>query len=251
MAKGASIKFKTFNESVLKLLELINLQTELKKHDSIILKINLFKDESIKSTNTEFAESVLRFCLAYKSPTAQVFIAEGAEGIDTQELFESKGYKVLAEKYGIGLIDLNNSETEEIAKKNFQSFDVIHYPSILKNSFVISIPSLSQTPETLITGIFSSFLGAFPSKYYRGFFAKDKSKMRKHPIKYAIHDIIQCKMPDFAVVDASDKGIILAGIPLEIEKQSAKLEGFEWNHLPYLKMLNETLEQDEDNSETF
>ena len=45
-------------------------------------------------------------------------------------------------------------------------------------------------------------------------------------------------MPDFAIIDASRQGVILAGLPLEMDKQSAKLLGKEWKSVPYLNLLD-------------
>ena len=237
MAKGASIQFKSYQETVPKLLGLMKLQTELKKYDKIVLKPTL-SNPSEKSTPKEFTEAVLRFVLEHKNPVTEVFIAEGADGIETEDLFQELGYRNLAERYGVSLIDLNNTETEEIALPNFLKFSEISYPSILKNSFLISIPKLAEDEETEISASLSGMLGAFPASQYSGFFSKGKNKIRKWPIKYSIHDILRCKAPDFAIIDASSHGLILAGLPFEIDKQSAKLLGKDWKAVSYLNLLN-------------
>ena len=41
MAKGVSIKFRSYSETVPRLLDLINLKKELKKHSKIVLKPHL------------------------------------------------------------------------------------------------------------------------------------------------------------------------------------------------------------------
>lgn len=243
MVKGASIKFESYEVTVPKLLDVLKLQNELKKYDKIVLKPNL-TNPSEDSSPAEFVESVLKFCLEHKNPVAEVFIAEGAEEDDTIELFDSLGYQKLAEKYGIGLIDLNNTETDEIQNDDFLKFSTIHYPQILSESFVISIPKLTENPETEITSSLSSMLGAFPSNHYSGFFSQGKSKIRKWPIKYSIHDILTCKLPDFTVVDSSEFGSILAGLPLEIDKQSAKLLGKEWKEVPYLRLIEQSFSEE-------
>ena len=212
---------------------------ELKKYDKIVLKPFLSNDAE-KSTPAIFVEAVLRYCLANKNPVADIFIAEGAENDDTLDLFEEQGYQKLAEKYGLGLIDLNNTETESIESPDFLKFSSIQFPSLLNDSFLISLPKLAENEEAVISGSLANMLGAFPASQYTGFFSKSKNKIRKWPIKYSIHDIAKCKMPDFAVVDASDRGIVLAGLPLEIDKQSAKLLGKEWKDVPYIKLLDQT-----------
>lgn len=246
MAKGAAIKFSSYGETVPKLLEILKLQHELKKYDKIVLKPNLTNSIE-ESTSKEFLESVLRFCLEHKNPVAEIFIAEGAEEDDTIELFDSVGYQQLAEKYGVSLIDLNNTETEQIESQDFLKFSEINYPSVLTESFLISLPKINQNTETLLSGSLSNMLGAFPASHYSGFFSQGKNKIRKWHIKYSIHDIIKCKSPNLAIADASQQGLILAGLPLEIDKQSAKLLGMDWKEVPYIRLIDQSLGDQEKN----
>jgi uncharacterized protein (DUF362 family) len=239
MAKGISVKLKTYSDTVPKLLSLIKLGDELKKHNKIVLKVNLSTD-SAKSTKAEFVEPVLRYCLHNKTPEAQVFIAEGADGVDTMELFNEFGYNKLAEAYSVGLIDLNDSSVQEIRDGEFLKFERIMYPEVLLDAFIISLPTLAEDSETGITGSLPAMLGAFPLNYYKGLFSSKKTKIRKEPIKYAIHDILKCKMPNLAVIDASGKGMVLAGQCLEMDKQAAKLLGKQNTEVPYLRLIEDS-----------
>ncbi len=249
MAKGASIRFQSYSLTVPKLLDILKLDRELKKYDKIVIKPFLDIEED-KAACKEFIEPIIKFCLKHKNPVTELFIAEGADGRDTTELFETHGYKKLAEQYSIGLIDLNDAETELIGNNNFLKFSEIHYPRILKESFVITAAKLADHPETGIAGTLSTMLSAFPADHYSGFFTKKKMKIRRWPIKYAIHDINTCKMPDFAIVDASFQGAILAGLPLEIDKQSAKLLNYDWKTIDYLRLLHETSLSDKKENES-
>lgn len=183
MAKGAAIKFRSYEDTVPRLLDLLKVGREIKKYDKIILKPALLSNENSYPSEA-FMEQIIKFCLENKNPVSDIFIAEGADGTDTIELFNKVGYKNLAEKYSIGLIDLNNAETEEVEDGLFLKFESIHYPSVLKDSFVISISKLSENEETEIAGTLAGMLGAFPGLHYRGFFSRAKSKIRKWPIKY-------------------------------------------------------------------
>lgn len=242
MAGGASIQFQSYPESVPRLLEILGLDKELKKHHTIILKPTL-KNSLAESTSPKFVEQVLSFCLKHKNPVADVFIAEGADGYETIDLFQELGYKKLAETYAVGLIDLNTAETFDVENNSFLKFQQIKYPRILLNAFVISLPVLREDEETILNLSTSTMLGAFPSPHYTGFFSRKKSKIRKWPIKYSIHDIAMCKMPDFAMIDASEQGKILAGKPLDIDKQAAKIFDMDWRSIPYLKLIDESLER--------
>src|SRR3989338_5950877 len=122
-------------------------------------------------------------------------------------------------------------------------FERIMYPEILLDAFVISLPNLVEDEELGIVGSLSSMIGAFPSSYYKGLFSSKKTKIRKEPIKYAVHDILKCKMPNLAVIDASIKGSILAGQPLEMDKQAAHLLAKDWKSIQYLKLMDETYKE--------
>lgn len=240
MAKGVSIRFQSYEQTIPALLEIIKLQNELKKYDRIIIKPYLSVNES-QNTNTQFVEEVLKFCINNKSPVAEVFIAEGSEDSDTLELFEHLGYKKLAEKYAIGLVDLNETEIELVQDENFLRFPEIKYPRILQDSFIISLAKLAEHTETELTASLPNMLGAFPASHYRGFFSQNKNKIRKWPIKYSIHDILKCKIPQFAVLDASSKGAIIAGQPIDVDKRGAILLGKDWRSISYLKLIDESI----------
>lgn len=238
MAKGVSIKFQSY-EKITKLLDLLKFGDELKKHNKIILKPSLRNLNSV-NTPVEFTEVILKFCLSNKNPDASVFIAEGSDGENTDTVFQLSGYKNLAEKYAIGLIDLNNAESEEVFKSDYIKFDSIMYPKILLESFVISLPKLSVDNELEVQGSLANMIGAFPAKYYKGLFSKDKSKIRRWPLKLSLHDLLKCKLPEFAIIDASEQGYILAGKPFDMDQQAAKLLGKEWKSVSHLRLVGES-----------
>ncbi len=243
MVKGASIKFTSYEDAI-KLLTALKIDKELKKFDKIVLKPFL-RDSNSPSTSSEFTEAVLRFVLYNKNPVAEVFIAEGSDGEDTMELFEKKGYKKLAEKFSIGLIDLNDTELEEITHRDFTKFQSINYPRILKESFVISLPILAEDEELEIIDSLSNMVGAFPSSHYSGFFTRRKSKIRKNPMKYSVHDINMAKLPNFSVIDASQKGLIFAGLPIHVDKRAAHAIDLDWKGISHIKLLDSNLSEEE------
>jgi uncharacterized protein (DUF362 family) len=252
MVKGVAVKFNSYAETIPKILQLIKLNEELKKHERIVLKINLVSGDSARSTKTDFIEPIIQFCVTNKNPGSEVIIAEGCDGEETMELFEAQGYSKLSEKYGLGLIDLNHSNTSEIQNPEFLRFESIHYPEVLLNSFVITVTPLSQDEDLSVSASMDSMIGAFPSSKYRGFFARTKNKLNNYPIKYQVHDILKCKMPDLALIDASERGLFIAGKPLDMDKQSAKLMGFDWNKIPHIRLVDESFspikkEEDIDN----
>ncbi len=244
MSKGVSIKFTTYEETISKILKVMKLDQEIKKHSTIILKPTLTGNEET-STSRDFIEPVLEFCLKHKNPVTDIFIADGADGYDTLELFESQGYNQLAEKYGIGLLDLNTCEVESIGSNEALRFEKIYLPKIIREAFIITLPKLHEDESLGIQSSLSSALGFFPAKYYKGFFTSTKSKLHRWPIQYAIHDVLLHKMPNISLVDASDQGVLLAGQPLAVDKQASKILGFEWEDIPHIALMNQTFEEKE------
>jgi uncharacterized protein (DUF362 family) len=249
MVKGVSIKFRSYEETIPKLLELIKFGEELKKHNRIVLKPYVDPENAEKSTSVAFLESIIKFAMENKNPGTEIVIAEGCDGFDSMEVFDELGYRDLSEKYDVGLVDLNESETDELERDDFLRFDNIHYPRILMNSFVISLPRLHNDEKTDLRSSLSAMVGAFPAKYYRGFFSKGKNKINKWPFKYQVHDILKCKMPDFAILDASKNGLILAGQALEMDKKGAKVLGKEWQSVGYLKLVDDSFSTDSEDEE--
>jgi len=241
MVKGISIKFDSYIQTIPKLLKIVKFDDELKKHEKVILKPNLINGQDGESTPVDFVEQILKFCMENKNPGTEIFIAEGCDGKDTMEVFGSLGYRKLAEKYGVTLVDLNKADVEEMEKEEFTTFPKIMCPKILLDGFVISLPILRENWEAGINASLDNMIGAYPSKYYSGIFSKSKTKLKKYELKNLIHDIVLCKNPDFAIIDSSGRGNILAGNPLEMDKQAARLMGLDIKNLPHLKLIEESL----------
>lgn len=239
MAKGVSAKFTSYSDTIPRLLKVIKFDDELKNHRFIVLK-PFAKDRNNPYTSPSFLEQVIRFCLDNKSPDSKVIIAEGSDGVQTEELFAELGYKKLAEHYNLGIVDLNSSELEEIRSPHFSKFESISYPKLLKEAFVISLPVLGEDKDIGVISALSNMVGAFPSSKYKGFFSKRKEKLRKWPYAYSIHDINLCKMPDFALIDASAKGFVFAGKPIDADKQAVKLLGKDTKSLAFLRLIEES-----------
>lgn len=242
MVQGVSAKFKSYEETVPRFLQFIKFDQTLKGKQTLVLKPSL-QNTRAHNTPVAFVEQVLKFCLAHKDVGAEVVIAEGSDGDETMDVFEQAGYRRLAETYGVSLVDLNNAEVEEVHDSAFTTFESILYPKLLLKSYLITLPRLGIDEETELQTSLSSMLGAYPAPYYRGLFASTKSKLRRDPIKYAIHDIVRCKTPDVSLIDASDYGIILAGKPLELDKQAARIAGKDWRTIQHLRLIDESFTQ--------
>ena len=218
-------------------LQFVKFDQSVKGHEVIVLKPSL-KNLRAHNTPLAFTEEVLKFCLAHKDPATSVIIAEGSDGDETADVFDQAGYRKLAERYSISLVDLNTSEVEELQNDDFMRFDSIFYPKILLNSFVITLPRLGPDDEIEVQDSLTTMLVAFPAEYYRGLFSRMKNKIRRFPLKYAVHDILRCKMPNVSLIDASDYGMVLAGKPLDLDKEAARIMGKDWRALQHLRLID-------------
>lgn len=242
MVKGVSAKFVSYEETVPRFLKFIKFDQSIKGHTVIVLKPSL-KNLRAHNTPVAFIEEVLKFCLAHKEPAASILIAEGSDGDETLDVFEHAGYHKLAEKYNVSLVDLNTAETEEIQNGEFMRFESIYYPKLLLSSFLITLPRLGPDDEFEVQDSLTTMLGAFPADHYRGLFSTIKNKLRRFPLKYAVHDILRCKMPNASLIDASDYGVILAGKPLELDKEAMRIMGKDWRSLQHLRLADESFTQ--------
>jgi uncharacterized protein (DUF362 family) len=243
MVKGLAVKLKSYDETIPKVLTMIKLADELKKHKNIVIKVNLVPGQPQNSTKTEFVEPLIQFCIANKNQGTTIILAEGSDGAETRDLFDEYGFTRLAEKYSLGLIDLNEASSVEVQNPEFLRFKSIHYPEILLNSMVITASPARPHNELGLSASIDTMLGAFPGYKYRGFFSNTKKKLRDYPLKYQIHDILKCKMPDLAVIDAGESGFLIIGKPLDMDKQAAKLFSLDWNEIAHLRLVDESFSQ--------
>jgi uncharacterized protein (DUF362 family) len=74
---------------------------------------------------------------------SEVTIAEGSGGIDTKLAFRISGYVELAEKYGVKLVDLNESPTTKVVVPDSLSVQELLVPRIILDCDVlINVPKL-------------------------------------------------------------------------------------------------------------
>jgi len=256
MRRLASVKFASYKESVPCVLDKLDAGKILCKQSKIILKPNLTCNKQPPvTTPVSFVKEVLRYCLDCSK--AKILIAEGSGDSNTGDCYRDLGYLNLAKQYGIKLIDLNEEEVVVKESSLFKKFRYIYFPKILEDSFLISLPVLKEHWEAKVTISLKNMLGCFPKGRYKGvkYEGSWKAKMHQWLIDYSIHDILVCKFPDLAIVDASTGqiggevwgtpkkfGLILAGDPLEVDKKGAEILGRDWRKIKHISWANKLLE---------
>jgi len=253
MKRIALIKFISYGESVPSVLDELGAEEILSKQSKIILKPNLTCNRRPPvTTSVDFVKEVLKYCL--NCSKAEIIIAEGSGGSNTRDCYRNLGYLDLAKQYRIKLIDLNEEEVVVTRSSSFKKFDYIHFPRILQDGFLISLPVLKDHIEAKVTISLKNMLGCFPGGRYKGekFEGSWKAKMHQWLIDYSIHDISVCRFPDLAIVDASigqrgseiwgtpEKfGLLLAGDALEVDKKGAEILGKDWRRVKHIKWVDE------------
>lgn len=127
-------------KSIVRVLDLIGrLGQFISHHDSVMLKPNVNGTEAV--TNPLVAESLIKIIIGYG--VRKLVIAESTFGNArmTDAFFEKTGYRSLAEKYGVELLNLNKSDIVDfkvkeplildnlkIAKEVFDGYKIINIP---------------------------------------------------------------------------------------------------------------------------
>jgi uncharacterized protein (DUF362 family) len=122
----------------------------IKKNDKVLLKPNLNGVEGC--TNRELVESLIQLLFALN--VREVFMAEATFGDSrmTNVFFEKTGYAELAEKYGISLFNLNESEAVEVEVKNPLILDKLRIAKeVYEADKIINLPNMKVHYATGIT----------------------------------------------------------------------------------------------------
>jgi len=252
MKKIALVKFSSYRESIPSVLDELGAREVLSQQSKIALKPNLVCNRKPPvTTPVNFTKEVLNYCLDCSK--AKILIAEGASA-NTWDCYKNLGYLDLAKRYGIKLIDLNEEEVMVKQSSLFKKFDYIYFPEVLEDCFLISLPVLKDHIEAKVTISLKNMLGCLPKGKYKGekYEGSWKAKMHRWPVDYSIHDVLVCKFPDLAIVDAStgQRGhevsgtpekfnLILAGDPVEVDKKGAEILGKDWREVKHISWAAE------------
>jgi len=245
------IDFYSYHESVTAALDAVSAGETLAKQKSILLKPNLTNASPHPvTTPAACCEAVIEYIRSCSA--AEVIIAEGCgdASLETDEIFDLLGYRDLAKRHKIILIDLNTAPLRKLKNNNCPIFPEIYLPKIAFTHFIISLPVLKAHSLSGITGVLKNMLGFAPPKYYAGRFGGWKKSVFHQNLQQAIIDLNLYRCPDLSVMDASVgladfhlggrhcappvKKIIAGYNPLEMDRQAANLLGLDWQQIPHL-----------------
>jgi len=249
-----TIDFSSYLESVTEALDAIGARARLARQSAILIKPNLINASPHPvTTPVDCCEAVVKYVRSCSN--ADIVIAEGCgdPSFETSEIFDVLGYSELSKRYGVSLVDLNESPLKRLKNKECSAFPEIYLPEIAFTHFVISVPVLKAHSLAIITGTLKNMMGFTPPKYYSGTFGTWKKAAFHGDIHQSIIDLNRYRSPDLSLMDATvglaeyhlggrhcspSPGKIIAGFnPTEVDRESASLLGLNWRDIPHLTVF--------------
>jgi len=246
-----TIDFSSYRESVAVAFDMIGARQALAKQSAILIKPNLTNASPHPvTTPVGCCEAVVEYVRSCSK--SDIVIAEGCgdPSLETDEIFDLLGYRGMAIRHAVPLVDLNTAPLRKLANKNCSVFPEIYLPEIVSTHFIISLPVLKAHTLSIITGTLKNMIGFAPPKYYSGRFGVWKKAVFHGNIQQAIIDLNRYRSPDLSLMDATvglaeshlggrhcspPAGKIIAGFdPLEVDRKAAMLLGLDWKRIPHL-----------------
>ena len=248
----AEIEFVAYRESVPDVLEAIGAGEVLREQTAVLIKPNLINASPFPITTApECVEAVIEYVRSCSE--AEIVIGEGCgdPGLETDEVFERLGYRDLARRHGVELVDLNHAPLTRLEDRGCEVFQEMHLPEIAMSHYLISVPVLKAHSFSEITGTLKNMMGLVPPKHYSGPFGTWKKAVFHRRMHESIVDLNRYRTPDLSLMDATvgmpdyhlggahcdpPLGRLIAGFdPLQVDRRSAELLGLRWQRIAHLK----------------
>lgn len=207
MNKITCENFINFSKTAPLILRKARLAEKIKNRKKILIKPNLTINLMPPTTTpAALTEEVIKFCRA--NSQAEIVIAEGSGGCDTQIAFQELDYQKLAKKYNIELVDLNRSRRVLKINPRALALKKVKLPEILfADYFIINLPVLKEHGAATVTCAMKNWFGAYLNKFMRShswwrWWSKSELHFR-YGIYKSIIDLNNYIKTDFSLVDAS------------------------------------------------
>ncbi len=252
MNELAEVEFASYRESVPKALDAVGAGEVLKEQTAVLIKPNLINASPFPITTApECVEAVIEYVRSCSD--AAIVIGEGCgdPGLETDEVFDRLGYRKLARRQAVELVDLNHAPLRKLENNGCAVFREMYLPEIAFSHYLLSVPVLKAHSFAKITGTLKNMLGLAPPQYYSGRFGTWKKAAFHCRMHQSIIDLNKYRTPDLSLVDATvgmpdyhlggarcDPPLekLIAGFnPVEVDRRSAKLLGLRWQGIAHLK----------------
>ena len=248
----AEIDFTSYGESVPKALDAVGAAEVLEGQTAVLIKPNLINASPFPITTApECVEAVIEYVRSCSEAAIVVGEGCGDPGLETDEVFDRLGYREMAERQEVELVDLNHAPLEKLSNKGCPVFPQMHLPEIALSHYLISLPVLKAHSFAEITGTLKNMIGLAPPRHYSGRFGTWKKAVFHRRMHQSIIDLNKYRTPDLSLVDATvgmpdyhlggarcdpPVGKLLAGFdPLAVDRRSAELLGLRWQSIAHLK----------------
>jgi uncharacterized protein (DUF362 family) len=211
MSRVAIVKGGDAVESTIRALEAIRSEVKgvLSGNRSILIKPNYINSKHPSTgitTDSRVIEGIVRFLK--QDDINAIIIGEGSGFADTFQAFMVAGVDKVAERWDVGLVDLNKDEFIEVAPPNPLSLKKVRVAKTALESSIISVPKLKLHRIATVTLSLKNMMGALASK---GF-------MHTGSLSENIVDLASILRPSISVVDGiiAGEGHETSGNPVEM-----------------------------------
>jgi uncharacterized protein (DUF362 family) len=211
MSRVAIVKGTHPVETTAKALEKIKSDVEgvLSKKKPILVKpnyINARHPSSGITTDSRVVEGIVKFLREHR--IEEIIIGEGSGWADTFHAFKVAGVDVVAERWGVRLVDLNKDEFVEVEPPDPLSLKKVRVAKTALESTIISVPKLKPHRIATVTLSLKNMMGALASK----------GSMHHGNLSKNIADLASILTPSLSVVDGiiAGEGHETSGNPVEM-----------------------------------
>ena len=247
----AQLEFTSYRDSIPRILDAIGAAGVLKEQTAVLIKPNLVNASSPPvTTPVECVEAIVEYVRACSEATIVVGEGCGDMNLETDEVFDRLGYRELADRQAVELIDLNHAPLRKLENKDCPVFAEMYLPEIALSHYLISVPVLKAHSFSEITGTLKNMIGLAPPKYYSGKFGSWKKAVFHGKMHESIVDLNRYRTPDLSLMDATvgmpdfhlggahcDPPLnrLIAGFdPVAVDRMGAELLGLEWRSIDHL-----------------
>lgn len=243
--------FTDWQDSVSRLLDKAELMEAIGEKRKVLVKPNLV--EALKppiTTPVGLIEAIVRY-LQENGNELEIIIGEGcgSRDYDTSHSFRELGYVEMAERCGVGLIDLNEESLRSMQLPQCHRWPEMHLPEIIFESFLLSVPVLKAHSLASVTLTMKNMMGCAPPSHYQKGGHWKKASFHDN-VQDAVLDLNRYRTPDFTILDATvgmqkahlwgptcnppHRKLVAANDPVAIDVYGAGLLGRDWHQIGHL-----------------
>lgn len=251
MSPCTSLPYRSFEQTIPELCELLGAGSMFAKQDTILIKPNLINDSPPPVTTPVQACRALVSCIRSWTD-CRLIIAEGCgdPGLETMDVFDSLGYTRLSSELDVELMDLNHEPVRTRTNPSCRLLPEASLPTIAHEAFIVSVPVLKAHSLADITGTLKNMLGFAPPATYGGRSGSWKKAFFHNRIQTALQEWNSYITPDMTIMDASvglaeyhlggppcspPLNTLLGGFdPYAVDRQAAELLGLDPTTIQHL-----------------